>query len=173
MTRQLTSFDDSRAYRDAVGRYASGVVVVGATADDGQRVGFTCQSFHSVSLDPPLILIGVARTSSTYPLIRDLGRFAVSVLGHGHREVASAFARKGVDRWSGVAHTETAAGNPVLSESLVWLDCEIDAEHDAGDHHLVVGRVLEMSSPDAQDGAEPLLFYRGGFHRIAPAPAAG
>ncbi|WIX83543.1 flavin reductase family protein [Amycolatopsis carbonis] len=173
MTRPLTSVADSRPYREAVGCYASGVVVVGATADDGQRIGFTCQSFHSVSLDPPLILICVARTSSTYPLIRDIGRFAVSVLGHDHREVASAFARKGVDRWSGVAHTETAAGNPVLAESLVWLDCEIDAEHDAGDHHLVVGRVLEMSSPDAQDGAEPLLFYRGGFHRIASVPAVG
>ena len=55
----------------------------------------------------------------------------------------------------------------------MWLDCEIDAEHEAGDHHLVVGHVLEMSSPDAHDGAEPLLFYRGGFHRIASKPAAG
>ncbi|WP_326565146.1 flavin reductase family protein [Amycolatopsis rhabdoformis] len=155
---------DSRAYRDALSRYASGVVVIGATAPQGERLGFTCQSFHSVSLEPPLISIGVAKTSSTYPLIRPTGRFAVSVLGDNHREVASAFARKGTDRWGGVVHHETAAGNPVLTESLMWLDCEIDAEHEAGDHHIVVGRVVEMSPGH---DANPLLFYRGGFHSIA------
>ncbi|MDX3696551.1 flavin reductase family protein [Streptomyces europaeiscabiei] len=168
----MTGAIDSRAYRDAVGRYASGVVVIGATAADGQRLGFTCQSFHSVSLDPPLISISVAQTSTTYPMIRETGRFAVSVLGDNHHKVASAFARKGIDRWGGVAHTGTGTGNPVLTESLMWLDCEIDAEHEAGDHHIVVGRVLEMSQSEAHRG-EPLLFYRGGFHGIASLPATG
>ncbi|WP_394619689.1 flavin reductase family protein [Lentzea sp. JNUCC 0626] len=157
----------SRAYRDAVGRYASGVVVIGATTPQGERIGFTCQSFHSVSLDPPLISIGVAKTSTTYPAIRDAGRFSVSVLGHCHQGLASTFASKGIDRWSAVECAETRAGNPVLTDSLLWMDCEIDAEHEAGDHHIVVGRVLEMATVDTHD-RDPLLFYRGGFHRIEP-----
>ncbi|WP_433296210.1 flavin reductase family protein [Pseudonocardia sp. CA-142604] len=167
MTADTSIAPESRAYRDTLGRYASGVVVVGARADDGTLLGFTCQSFHSASLDPPLVLISVDHSSSTFPLIRATGRFSVSVLGHRHRDVASVFARKGVDRWSTVPRTDTASGNPVLTDSLMWLDCRIDTEFAVGDHDLVIGRVLEMSPPE-QDADEPLLFYRGGFHRITP-----
>lgn len=152
--------------RAVLGGYASGVTVVTGFDEHGPA-GFTCQSFHSVSLDPPLISINVARSSSTYPRIRRTGSFAVNVLSGAQQAVSDQFARSGADRWTGISWSPTENGNPALSDSLVWLDCDIWAEHEAGDHLIVLGQVRQTSPPPAQ-GLDPLLFYRGRYDRLDP-----
>jgi flavin reductase (DIM6/NTAB) family NADH-FMN oxidoreductase RutF len=157
---------DALAFRETLGLYASGITVVSGMTDDGP-VGFTCQSFYSVSVDPPLISFSVMRTSTSYPPIRDTGRFAVNVLSHHQHEVSNQFARSGTDKWSGIDWTPTGAGNPVIDGSLMWVDCELEREVEAGDHLIVIGHVLEMSPLPATETAQaPLLYYRGRYRHL-------
>ena len=157
---------DARAFRDALGHYASGITIITGRDEQGP-IGFTCQSFYSVSTSPPLISFSVLKTSTTYPRIRRTGRFAVNVLAHHQQGVSNQFARKGTDKWVGIRWHPTRAGNPVLEDTLMWLDCEIWAEHDAGDHLIVLGRVVEMS-PATRHAHEPLLYYQGRYRRLGP-----
>lgn len=136
---------DPRTFRDALGHYASGITII-AGAIEGEPLGFTCSSFYSVSLEPPLVSFSVMRTSTTYPRIRETGRFSVNVLSHDQYEVSSQFARSGTDKWAGIAWSPSGQGNPLLADTLMWLDCELWAEHEAGDHLIAIGRVLEHSS---------------------------
>ena len=145
--------------REVLGHFASGVVVVTAAAPDGP-VGFTCQSFSSLSLDPPLVSFAPARTSSTWPRIREVGRFCVNVLADHHQELSTAFARSGTDKFAGVAWAEGPSGAPVLDGACAWIDCSLLDEHDGGDHTIVVGRVHHLGD----DGDRlPLLFHRGAY----------
>ncbi|WP_460775685.1 flavin reductase family protein [Microbacterium sp. GXF7504] len=150
--------------RSVMGTFPSGVTVV-TTAIEGSLTGFTCQSFMSVSLDPPLVLISVMNTSTTYPSIRESGRFCVNVLAEHQGEDSTRFARKGVDRWATTRWRPTANGNPVLEEAAAWVDCELWAEHEAGDHLLVVGRTVELGKTDA--ATRPLLFHQGRYRVLA------
>ncbi len=97
--------------RDVLGHFVSGIVVVTAIGPDGP-LGFTCQSFASLSLDPPLISFAPARTSSTWPRIREVGGFCVNVLAHGHQDVSNGFARSGTDKFAGVDWRPSAHGSP-------------------------------------------------------------
>jgi len=151
---------DARAFRDALGHYASGITVVTSTHED-QPVGFTCQSFFSVSTDPPLVSFSVMRTSSTYPKIARAGRFCVNVLAQDQHRISSQFAVSGTDKWSGIEWSPSPSGNPVIKDTLLWVDCETWAEHEAGDHLIVVGRVVELSPPNR--GRSPLLYFRGSY----------
>jgi 3-hydroxy-9,10-secoandrosta-1,3,5(10)-triene-9,17-dione monooxygenase reductase component len=155
---------DPRAFRDALGHYASGITIIAGYDGEGP-IGFTCQSFYSVSMDPPLVSFSVMTTSSTYPRIRETGRFAVNVLAHDQDAVSSQFARKGTDKWAGISWAPTAAGNPVIEDTLMWLDCDIWAEYEAGDHLVVIGRVKELSSPEWHR-SEPLLFFKGSYRHL-------
>jgi 3-hydroxy-9,10-secoandrosta-1,3,5(10)-triene-9,17-dione monooxygenase reductase component len=146
--------------RDVLGHFATGVVVVTARQTDGTLLGFTCQSFASLSLDPPLVSLAPARTSSTWPRIRAVGAFCVNVLAAEHEEVSVAFARSGVDKFAGVAWTPAPSGAPVLDGVSAWVDCELWAEYDGGDHTIAVGRVLDLSADPARP---PLLYYRGRY----------
>ncbi|MFF0905599.1 UNVERIFIED_CONTAM: flavin reductase family protein [Kocuria sp. CPCC 205316] len=157
---------DPRAFRDALGLYASGITIITASDEHGP-MGFTCQSFYSVSTDPPLISFSVMKTSTTYPRIGQTGRFAVNVLSHLQQGVSNQFARQGTDKWAGIRWGSTRAGNPVLEDTLMWLDCEIWAEHDAGDHLIVLGRVIEMS-PATQPVREPLVYFQGRYRYLHP-----
>ena len=123
-------------------------------------LGFTCQSFASLSLDPPLVSLAPARTSSTWPRIRAVGAFCVNVLAAEHEDVSAAFARSGVDKFAGVAWTPAPSGAPVLDGVSAWVDCELWAEYDGGDHTIAVGRVLDLSADPARP---PLLYYRGRY----------
>lgn len=152
-------------FRRALSLFPSGLVVIAATGAAGQKVGFTCQSFYSVSLDPPLVSFSVMRTSTTYPIIRDAGAFSVSVLAEQHHDVSYRMGRRGEDKWNGVDLVQTLRGNPVLADSVTWLDCELHAEHEAGDHFIVVGTVVEIA-PEPVERVEPILFYQGGFRRL-------
>jgi flavin reductase (DIM6/NTAB) family NADH-FMN oxidoreductase RutF len=169
-TTSLSLEIDPRAFRDTLGHYASGVTVV-AGLDDGAPVGFTCQSFYSVSTQPPLVSISVMNTSTSYPRIRPSGRFAVNILAHDQHEISSRFARSGTDKWAGLERGETAAGSPLIAGALMWLDCSIYAEYEAGDHTIVLGRVEQMSPIDQETG-EPLIFFKGRYRHLKDAAGA-
>ena len=150
---------DPRLMRDVLGHFASGVTVV--TADGGEGpLGFTCQSFSSLSLDPPLVAIAPARTSTTWPRLRDVGRFCVNVLAEDQSDLSAAFARSGVDKFAGVPWRPSRQGSPVLDGVVAWIDCVLWAEYDGGDHTIVAARVLDLG---AEPGRRPLLFHRGGY----------
>lgn len=155
---------EPRALRDALGHYASGITVI-AGHDGVEPLGFTCQSFYSVSMAPPLISFSVMRNSSTYPRIRETGKFSVNVLAAAQQAISDQFARKGEDKWAGIDWRVTPGRNPVIADTLMWLDCRIAAEHQAGDHNIVIGEVLAMSPADWHDGA-PLLYFKGKYRHL-------
>lgn len=153
---------DGAAFREVLGQFATGVAVVTATAD-GEPVGMAVNSFTSVSLDPPLVLFCAARTSTTWPSIRAAGRFAVNILAEHQEDVSRLFATRGADRFGAVDWHLGASGAPVLDDLLAFVDCVIESEHDAGDHVIVIGRVLDLGIR-AERG--PLLFHGGGYGRL-------
>jgi 3-hydroxy-9,10-secoandrosta-1,3,5(10)-triene-9,17-dione monooxygenase reductase component len=158
------TFDEARL-RQVMGHFATGVTIITAV-DGGEPVGLTAQSFTSVSLDPPLVSFSPMKTSSTYPRIKSAGSFCVNILHEGQEAVCRTFATKGADKFANVDWIPAkCTGSPVLAENLAWIDCTLEAEHDAGDHVIVIGRVIDM---DVGDEGEPLLFYRGGFGRFQP-----
>jgi flavin reductase (DIM6/NTAB) family NADH-FMN oxidoreductase RutF len=156
----MTNVIDQADMRRVLGRFCTGVVVV--TAQRGDRPeGFTAQSLTSVSLDPPLVSVCVARTSSTYALVREAGHFCVSVLSEHQDHLSAQFASRLEDRFDGVSHSPSPVnGAPVLHECLAWVDCVIEAEHEAGDHVIVIGRVLDLGS---EESGKPLLFFGGAY----------
>jgi flavin reductase (DIM6/NTAB) family NADH-FMN oxidoreductase RutF len=151
------------AFRRVLGHLPTGVTVITADHSDGP-VGMACNSVTSVSLQPPLISFCPARTSETWPALRAAGRFCVNVMADHHEQATRAFARKDVDRFAGVSH-HSRIGGPALDDAVAWLDCEIYAEHDAGDHVIVVARVVGL---EARNGAEPLMFFRGTYGTFTP-----
>lgn len=157
---------DAQHFRDVLGHFATGVTVITAVAD-GEPVGFTCQSFSSLSLDPPLVTFAPQRTSTTWPRIRGAGRFCANVLAEGQEELARRFARTGTDKFAGVRWSTSPSGCPVLDDVLAWVDCEVLRELDGGDHVLVLGRVLDLA---VLGPAPPLLFFQGRFASLRPGP---
>lgn len=157
---------DQRSFRNALGRYASGVTVISGLAR-GEPVGFTCQAFHSVSITPPLISIAVMGSSTSWPQIRPTGKFLVNILEAGQKEISNAFARSGTDKWKGVDWHLSDHGNPVIADTLMWLDCSLFNQHEAGDHTIVLGRVLAMSAEHWGHDRQPLLYYRGQYNTFS------
>ncbi|MFJ9011753.1 flavin reductase family protein [Streptomyces canus] len=150
---------DQAEFRRVLGSFASGVTVV--TAPGEEPAGFACQSFSSLSLDPPLVAFMVARTSTTWPRIARAGVFCVNVLSADQGELCRAFAARGTDKFAGVAHEPApVSGSPRLEGTLAWIDCTIHAVHTGGDHLIVVGRVDALGTGE---GEAPLLFHRGRF----------
>ncbi|MFE9479938.1 flavin reductase family protein [Streptomyces spororaveus] len=154
-------------FRAVLGNFASGVTVITAPPgeDEDGPAGFACQSFASLSLDPPLVTFMVARTSTTWPRIARAGVFCVNILGAEQGELCRSFAVSGADKFAGVTHTPApVTGSPQLDAVPAWIDCRIQAVHTGGDHLIVVGRVVAMGA--AGEG-EPLLFHKGRFGRLA------
>ncbi len=160
----VAAFDAAR-FRQVLGHFCTGVTVLTAV-DDAGPVGFTVQSFTSVSLDPPLVSVCPARRSASWPRMRSAGAFCANVLADDQEALGRVFAASGHDRFAGLGwRPSPATGSPVLDGALAWVDCRLHAEHDGGDHLIVVARVVDlaMGAPGA-----PLLFYRGGYGRFAP-----
>nr|WP_269450211.1 flavin reductase [Gordonia sp. LAM0048] len=147
-----------------LGQYPTGVCVVAATGADGRRAGMVVGSFASVSLSPPLVVFFPDRSSTSWPRIREVGRFCINVLAAGQEEVCRRFAAKGGDKFEGLDVDVAPSGMPRLNDAAAWIDCEIDSVHDAGDHHAVFGRVIDL---DIGTAATPLLFFQGGYGRFA------
>ena len=153
---------DAADFRRVLGQFATGVTII--TAMDGDEpAGVAANSFTSVSLDPPLVLFCVGRTSSTWPRIESARKFAVNILGEHQEEVCRLFATKGADRFGQVSWRLGVGGSPVLDECIAFLDCEFWNEYDGGDHIIVVGRVLDLG---VTHDAGPLVFYQGQYGRM-------
>ncbi len=159
IVRPVSNGPDPQKFRQVLGHFCTGITVI-TTIDDGEPVGFSCQAFAALSLDPPLVVFCPARTSMTWPRIARAGLFAVNVLAEHQRELARRFGRTGPGKFDGVAWSPDGAGSPVLDGVLTWAGCEVEAVHEGGDHHIVTGRVRELGECGAQ---RPLLFYRGRY----------
>lgn len=149
----------ARAYRDVLGQYASGVTVV-TTVLDGVPVGMTCQSFTSVSLDPPLVAFLPMKTSRAFAAIRKTRRFCVNFLAADQADVSNTFASLADDKFAEIGWQPTSNGMPLLDGIVGWVDCTVQDVHEAGDHYLVIGRVEDLGHGDAD---KPLLFHRGRY----------
>jgi Conserved protein/domain typically associated with flavoprotein oxygenases, DIM6/NTAB family len=154
---------DARTFRDALGCFATGVTVVTAMCPDGSPVGLTANSFTSVSLDPPLLLVCIANSAGSAPFLRDAERFAVNVLQIGQQPTSNRFAGKGEDRFGLTPWEVGEYGTPVLTGSLSSFECARDAVHDGGDHFILVGRVLKAIFEPRRD---PLLYFRGKYRKL-------
>lgn len=153
------------SFREALGHYASGITVITSHIDN-EPIGFTCQSFYSVSMNPPLVSFSVMASSASYPKIRQAGRFAVNILSGEQVKLSNQFARRGTDKWHDVDWQASPLGNPIIAGSLHWLDCEIHAEHTAGDHLIVIGEVKALNLQETA-AAQPLLYFKGQYCNLA------
>lgn len=152
----------ARRFRDVLGRFATGVTVV-TSISGGKPVGMTCQSFSSVSLNPPLVLFCPAKTSRAWPKIQRSGKFCVNLLAHDQAEISNVMASRGVDKFAGVSWKPSEkTGSPLLDGILGHVDCTVYAVHEAGDHYIVIGRVVDL---DVTGVPHPLLFFRGRYAR--------
>jgi len=161
---------DAQRFRQVVGHYPSGVAVVTA-ASDGRPVGLAIASFCSLSLDPPLVLFCAAQASTSWPQIREVGKFCVNVLAADQQGVCEALARTGGDKFQSLSWTPAPSGSPILAGVLAWIDCDVETVHTVGDHQIVIGRVRTLNVE--RDGA-PLLFFRSRYGSFStPEVAAG
>ncbi|MDZ7914871.1 MAG: flavin reductase family protein [Rhodococcus sp. (in: high G+C Gram-positive bacteria)] len=157
---------EGRRFRDVMGRYATGVVLLTSDTPNGST-GLAVNSFTSLSLDPPLVVFGVAETSSSWPAIRDAGAFAANILRADHLDLCRTFAKKGADRFAGRSWDTSPSGHPLVPDALGWLECTIETIHPGGDHDLVVARAHRWSA----DSGAPLIFYQGKFADLADTEA--
>ena len=160
---------DPLSFREALGHYASGITVI-TSCIEGEPIGFTCQSFYSVSMNPPLVSFSVMARSASYPRIRQAGRFAVNILSAEQVSISNQFAVRGTDKWHGVEWQASPLGNPLIAGSLHWLDCEIHAEYVAGDHLIVMGEVKALNLQVAAS-TQPLLYFKGQYCNLAASSA--
>jgi 3-hydroxy-9,10-secoandrosta-1,3,5(10)-triene-9,17-dione monooxygenase reductase component len=150
---------DPQRFRQVLGHFATGVTVLTGVAD-GEPVGFACQAFAALSLEPPLVLFCPAKTSTTWPRLAGSGRFCANILAAEQRDLARRFGVSGPDKFSGLAWAGDPDGLPILAGVLTWASCVVESVHEAGDHYVVIGRVTRLGDCIAGD---PLLFYRGRF----------
>ncbi|MFO6453049.1 MULTISPECIES: flavin reductase family protein [unclassified Aeromicrobium] len=156
--------DDPSVFRMVMGQYPTGVSVITAV-DNEQPVGMVVGSFTSVSLDPPLVAFLPATTSSTWPRIRESGRFCANFLASDQEDLCRAMATSGGDKFQGVSWSASPGGAPVLEDVVGWVDCRIESVYPAGDHEIVIGRVEALA---AGQGGLPMVFFRGGYGRFSP-----
>lgn len=154
---------DSRAFRDALGCFATGITVVTTLAPDGAPVGVTMNSFSSVSLDPPLVQVCLARDSNALEAFTAAPVFVVNILAEDQAELSVRFSQRGlIDRWAGLAVDHWDTGVPVLPGCLANLECDREALYDGGDHVIMLGRVRQIASKPGR----PLLYFRGNYAQL-------
>lgn len=153
---------DQAHYRQVLGHFPTGVTVVAGLAD-GAPVGLAVGSFFSLSIDPPLVGFCVGKSSNSWKAMEPSGSFCVNVLGADQEDICRVFAASGDDKFATIGWTKTESGSPLINDVLAWIDCDLDAVHDGGDHHIVVGRVRGM---DVGHEGDPLVFFRGGYAQL-------
>jgi len=153
---------DVKALRSALGAFATGVTIVTARAGDGEPVGFTANSFTSVSLEPPLLLVCLAHTAASYEIFCAVESFAVNVLEAGQEDTAKRFATRGADKFGQTAWTAGAQGAPLIDGSLARFDCAMHERLTAGDHDILMGRVIGFSRHEGR----ALVYHSGAFSRL-------
>ena len=161
--REYRTGSDSRTLRDALGCFATGVTVITCFDDDGGPVGLTANSFTSLSLDPPLLLVCVAKAATSAAPLTAAPSFAVNVLQTGQQPASITFSTRVDDRFGSHEWSRGEFGAPVLMESLSVFECRRAAVHDGGDHWILVGEVVKASF---ESGLDPLLYFRGRYRRL-------
>jgi flavin reductase (DIM6/NTAB) family NADH-FMN oxidoreductase RutF len=153
---------DPRDFRSALGTYATGVTIITALAADGKPYGLTCNSFASVSLNPPLVLWSLGMFSQALSVFQNASHFAVNVLGASQQALAAKFAKSSADKFSGVEWTPGLGNAPLLAGSVANFQCRAAGRYYGGDHVIFLGAVEAY----AYNPQEPLLFVRGGYGRF-------
>jgi len=156
--------DNTRSFRDALGRYPTGVTVVTVASSEGP-MGFLANSFASVSMDPPLVLWSPAKASTRFAHFAQAPHFCIHVLGDGHLDWLTRFARGGAG-FHGLSHETSPEGTPIIHGSLARFECSMHATHEGGDHLIVVGRVIRAA---LRQGA-PLVFSQGQYGDFTALP---
>jgi 3-hydroxy-9,10-secoandrosta-1,3,5(10)-triene-9,17-dione monooxygenase reductase component len=156
----MSGFDQAR-FREVLGHFATGITIVTAT-DEGEPVGFSCQSFAALSLDPPMVILAPAKSSTSWPRIAQAGAFCVNILAEHQESICRAFAVSGGDKFDGVEWTPGVTGSPLIDGSLATVECTLGAIYEGGDHELVTGHVVGLEIGQGS----PLLFYRSGYGRF-------
>ena len=157
---------DPLAFRNALGQFCTGITII-TTCHDGEPVGFACQSFAALSLDPPLVLFCPTKQSRSWQAIEASGKFCVNVLAESQQQVCARFGSREPDKFAGVDWSPSELGSPILAGSLAHIDCTVDSVHDGGDHFVVFGAVRSLSDVPVVK-PRPLLFYRGDYTGIEP-----
>ena len=155
---------DSRQFRDALGEFATGVTIICARTGDGRYVGLTANSFNSVSLDPPLVLWSLARSSASLPSFEAAGRYSVNVLSAEQTELARRFSRPHEDRFAGVGYRLGWADAPLVDGCVAWFECVHHGRHRAGDHMVFIGEVATCERAKGRG----LVFHHGHFGAVVP-----
>jgi flavin reductase (DIM6/NTAB) family NADH-FMN oxidoreductase RutF len=162
---------DPRDFRNALGTFATGVTIITAMAADGKPYGLTCNSFASVSINPPLVLWSLGMYSQGLPVFQNASHFAVNVLGASQAALATRFAKSSVDRFESVDWKPGLGQAPLLADCVAWFQCRAANRYYGGDHVIFLGAVEAY----AYNRKEPLLFVRSGYGRFvdddAPVPA--
>jgi flavin reductase (DIM6/NTAB) family NADH-FMN oxidoreductase RutF len=155
---------DTRAFRQALGSFPTGVAVITALSPSGTPMGITVNSFTSVSLEPPMVLWCLDKKSDRYAVFAKSKGFTISVLGTAHEEVSSRLAQPGSHSLADIPLIDTELGPPALADALAFFECKSEAVYEGGDHGIILGRVLRFARRDA--GA-PLVFFRGRYGALA------
>jgi flavin reductase (DIM6/NTAB) family NADH-FMN oxidoreductase RutF len=154
---------DPKEFRRTLGGFATGVAVVTGFEPNGRLLGMTVSSLNSVSIDPPLLLFSVARTSNALSSWMSTPAIGISVLEHSQYEISNRFARAQTDKWAGCEHSPGENGAPLLDQAIAHFECAPHAQYEGGDHVIFVVRVLRFASRVEGD---PLIFFRGSYHSL-------
>jgi len=149
----------ARRFRDVLSQYGSGVTVV-TTLSNGEPVGMTCQSFTSVSLDPPLVAFLPTKQSRAFAAIQRAGHFCVNFLAADQVAISNVMASRTEDKFAGLSWSESKGGSVLLDGVVGYVDCTVHAVYEAGDHYVVIGKVVDL---DVASQDDPLLFFRGKY----------
>jgi len=160
---EYRSGHDPRTLRDALGCFATGVTVITCLQGDGTPAGLTVNSFTSVSLEPPLLLVCLHKMAASAPALTAAECFAINVLQTGQQPASIRFSTRAEDRFGSTPWACGEAGAPILEESLCVFECERYAVYDGGDHDILVGKVVKATFDAALD---PLLYFRGRYRRL-------
>ncbi len=156
-------------FRKALGFFPTGVVIVTAMTEAGERMGLTVSSFNSVSLSPPLVLFSVARSANSFQQISAASHYAVNILSENQFALSTRFAKPLTNKWEALMPLPGQTGSPIIPGILAALECAAYSNYDGGDHVIFVGRVVNIHRADTA-GSRPLVFYQGAYHGLDSLP---
>lgn len=154
---------EQQTYRDICGQFATGVTVVTGRLDDGSPIGVTVNSFSSVSLDPPLVLFSLDKKALSFDAFSMTKNFAFNILSEDQKGYSNNFATQSPNKFDGIDHRESTNGVPLLKGCLGVIECRMHAVHEGGDHQIIVGEVIKITSGECD---KPLIFYKGAYRSL-------
>jgi flavin reductase (DIM6/NTAB) family NADH-FMN oxidoreductase RutF len=161
---------DTRRFRDALAQFPTGVTIITAMTNAGERLGMTISSFNSLSLDPPLVLFSILREAHSFAAWQQAERYAINVLNEDQEELSNKFSRPKGEKWIGQTVLSGKTGVPLLPNAVIAFECEAYGRHDGGDHEIFVARVVELHENLGKRG-RPLVFFGGQYRRLVAGEA--